>query len=170
MSVIDLIKEWSGTVLLIGGSIWGLVEIYYKWIAKSEDTKQEKHHTEQEKLTTEEKELDLDSRRVEKSEEVASKALEHLAEAREENLELLEDKYELSKALRELTAKTEDNASRLQVLEEAIAQLQEERSVIAYFFCGNLGCKIREPKLGGLQLSCLSMETLKQMMQNGQNA
>lgn len=164
MSVIDLIKEWSGTALLIGGSIWGLVEIYYKWIAKSEDTKQEKHHTEQEKLATEEKTLDLDSRRVKASEEVASEALEDMAEARRENLKLLESDYEKSKAIIEMQAE-------IKGIKAYINRMEEERKVLCWFFCRRAKvCPEKEPVFGPFQLDVATLESLKKMIENGQNS
>ena len=165
--IIALIKEWGGAVTVIVGSIWGIAELYFKWRKNKEDDLQEHEQTTQAEITTEERELELDSRRVEKSEEVASKALEHSAELAEDNLELLKDKYQKDKTILTLEHKIDKMDGRIEALEETVKQLQEERAIIAYFFCGNVGCKIREPRLGEFQFGCLSLETLKKLMDNG---
>jgi hypothetical protein len=161
MGVIDLIKEWSGTVLLIGGSIWGLVEIYYKWIAKNEDTKQEIQHTEQEKIITDEKALNLDVLSIKASKEVASEALEDLAEARGENLKLLESDYEKRKAIIEMQAE-------IKGIKAYINRMEEERKVLCWFFCRKAKvCPEKEPVFGPFQLDVATLESLKKMIENG---
>lgn len=170
MELIELIKEWGGAVTVVAAAIWGVVELFFKWKKSRADIKQEKEQTTQAEIATEERELDLDSRRVQASEEVASKALEHSAELTEENLELLKGKYEQAKTIVALKSTIDEIVSKVKSLEEAVKHLQEERTIISYFFCGNIGCKIREPKLGKFQFGCQSIETLKRMMENGNEA
>jgi hypothetical protein len=165
--LIEIIKEWAGLATVVVASVWGIAELYFKWHKSKEDNKQEHEQTTQAEITTEERELELDSRRVEKSEEVASKALEHSAELVEDNLELLKDKYQKDKTILTLEHKIDKMDGRIEALEETVKQLQEERAIIAYFFCGNVGCKIREPRLGEFQFGCLSLETLKRIKDNG---
>ena len=167
MIIIDLIKEWGGAVTVVVGTIWGVAELIFKWRKSKEDTKQEHEQTTQAEITTEERELELDSRRVQASEEVASKALEHSAELAEDNLELLRDKYQKDKTILALENKLDKISSKVEHLEEAVKQLKEERIIISYFFCGNVECKVREPRLGEFKFGCLSIETLKKLMNNG---
>lgn len=167
MGIIDIIKEWGGAVTVVVGTIWGVAELFFKWKKNKEDNRQEHEQTTQAEIATEERELELDARRVQASEEVASKALEHSAELAEDNLELLKDKYQKDKTILALENKIDKINGRVETLEETVKQLQEERAIIAYFFCGKVGCKIREPRLGEFQFGCLSLETLKRLRENG---
>ena len=160
MSVIEAIKEWAGVGALVGGAIWGFIKIFPDFRVAKEQANQQSEQTEQQKLITEEKELDLDSRRVKASEEVASNTLEHLAETREENLKLLENNYELRKTVVDLKFEIKE-------LRKEVAKMAEERTIVAWFFCGDIDCPKREPKLGKFQLNCLSIESLKKLMENG---
>ena len=167
MGFIEIVKDWAGVGALVGGAVWGIIKIFPDFKVAKEHAVQESEQTEQQKLATEEKELDLDSRRVQASEEVASKALEHSAELTEENLELLKDKYEQAKIIIELKSAINKMNDRISNLEETVRQLKEERAIIAYFFCSKIGCKVRDPKLGDFKFGCLSLETLKKMIENG---
>lgn len=159
MGFVEIVKEWAGVGALLGGAVWGVIKIFPDFRVAKEQANQECQQTEQQKLATEEKELDLDSRRVKASEEVASETLEHLAETREENLKLLENNYELRKAVVDLQFEVKS-------VKGEIATLKEEKSVIGWFYCGNVECPAREPKLGAFQFSCVSIEMLKKMMDN----
>lgn len=170
MGIIEIIKEWAGVGALVGGAVWGIIKIFPDFRIAKEQANQQSEHTEQQKLATEEKELDLDSRRVQASEEVASKALEHSAELTEENLELLKDKYEQAKTIIELKGTINEIKSRVDTLENTIKQLQQERAIIAYFFCSKVECKVRDPKLGKFHFGCVSLDTLKKMIENGTEA
>lgn len=159
MGIIEILKEWAGVGALAAGAIWGIIKIFPDFRVAKENANQQKEQTSQQKLATEEKELDLDSRRVKASEEVASETLEHLAETREENLKLLENNYELRKAVVDLKFE-------MKSVRGELATLKEEKTVIGWFYCGKTDCHIREPKLGTFQFNCISMETMRRMMEN----
>ena len=169
MEIINIIKDWGGAIAIGAGGIWAVAELYFKWRNNREDNKQEHEQTAQAELTTSERELELDSRRVQASEEVASKALEHSAELAEDNIELLKDKYKRDRIIVELENKIDGIMTRVTTLEGTVQQLKEERAIIAYFFCGKVGCTVREPRLGEFQFGCLSLETLKKIRENGTN-
>lgn len=159
MELINLIKEWAGLTLVIGGAIWGIVELFLKYYKQKEDVKQTQQQTEQAKLDTDEKALDLDSRRVRASEEVASEALEDMAEARRENLKLLESDYEKSKAIIEMQAEIKSIKARVYRLEEEKVFLEEN-------YCSK-DCGEREPPKGTFRVSCISITELRKMMSDG---
>lgn len=161
MEILQIIKEWVGVVsLLLTGIVWWFVKLNADKIKANEGAKQEVQHTAQEILATQEKDFELDSRRVKASEEVASETLEHLAETREENLKLLENNYNLRCAIVDLQFEVKG-------MKNEIAKIKEENTVIGFFYCGNTDCQMREPKLGTFQLNCLSIETLKKIMEHG---
>ena len=163
MELLELIKGWAGVAALVGVTVYGIFKHVTDYKNGKEEVKQNKQHTEQEKLATDEKSLDLDSRRVKASEEVASEALEDMAEARRENLKLLESDYEKSKAIIKMQFQ-------LEAIEKEIAKIKEERTVVAFFYCGNTDCKVRQPELGTFQLNCVSLEYLKKLMKDGKSA
>lgn len=158
MGIIEILQ---GILTLLTTFLVGVIGWYVKLnsdkIKAQESAKQEQQHTQQEILATEEKDFELDSRRVKASEEVASETLEHLAETREENLKLLEDKYELRKAVVNLQYQFKE-------MQREINTIKEEKTVIAFFYCGKTECKLREPKLGTFHLNCISIEALKEIM------
>lgn len=163
MTLIEILKEWSGIVLVVGGSVYGLVKYINDFRNAKEGVKQNQQHTEQERLNTDEKALDLDSRRVKASEEVASEALEDMAEARRENLKLLESDYEKSKAIIEMQAE-------IKMIKAELVQIKEEKAVVGFFYCGKTECELREPKLGTFSFNCISLDVLKKMMNNDKNS
>lgn len=160
MAIIEAIKEWAGIGALLAGVVWAIIKIFPDFRLAKEQANQQSEHTEQQRLATEEKELDLDSRRVKASEEVASETLEHLAETREENLKLLENNYELRKTVVDLKFEIKD-------IRREVAKIAEEKIIVAWFFCKDVDCPKRDPKLGTFQLSCLSIESLKKLMEDG---
>lgn len=164
MTLIEILKEWSGIALVVGGSVYGLVKYINDFRNAKEGVKQNQQHTKQERLATEEKTLDLDSRRVKASEEVASEALEDMAETRRENLKLLESDYEKSKAIIEMQAE-------IKGIKAYINRMEEERKVLCWFFCRKAKvCVEKEPVFGPFQLDVATLETLKQLINNEQNS
>jgi hypothetical protein len=164
MTLIEILKEWSGIALVVGGSVYGLVKYINDFRNAKEGVKQNQQHTKQERLATEEKTLDLDSRRVKASEEVASEALEDMAETRRENLKLLESDYEKSKAIIEMQAE-------IKGIKAYINRMEEERRVLCWFFCRKAKvCVEKEPVFGPFQLDVATLETLKQLINNEQNS
>lgn len=144
------------TTVLVGIIGW-FVKLNSEKIKQQESAKQEVQHTKQEELLTEEKEFELDSRRVAAAEEVASGTLEHLASTREENLKLLEDNYELRKAVVDLQFE-------IKSIKTEVVSIKEDKEVLGYFYCGKIECKERDYKLGTFHLSCISLRTLKEIM------
>lgn len=164
MNLIELIKEWSGVLVAVCAAIYAIVKYTHDFRNGREGVKQNQQHTEQERLNTDEKALDLDSRRVKASEEVASEALEDMAEARRENLKLLESDYEKSKAIIEMQAE-------IKGIKAYINRIEEERKVLCWFFCRKAKiCPEKEPVFGPFQLDVATLETLKQMIKDEQNA
>jgi hypothetical protein len=98
---------------------------------------------------------------VKASEEVASESLEHLAETREENLKLLEDNYELRKAVVDLQFE-------MKGLKSTVAYIEEERSVLCYFFCrkGKI-CPDKDPVFGPFNLDHETLYKLKMEIRDG---
>lgn len=158
MRTIEIIQGIM-TLISMGltGVVWWFVKLNSAKIKERETAEQEVQHTQQEKILTEEKELELDSRRVTAAEEVASETLEHLATTREENLKLLEDNYELRKAV-------VDMQFEIKGIKSEVVSIKEDKKVLGYFFCGNIECKVREPKKGTFLLNCISLDALREIM------
>lgn len=160
MELIEILQKWSGLFVALCAAIYGVFKYFNDYRNGREGVKQNQQHTEQERLNTDEKALDLDSRRVKASEEVASEALEDMAEARRENLKLLESDYEKSKAIIEMQAE-------IKMIKAELIQIKEEKTIVGFFYCGKTDCQLREPKLGAFSFNCISIETLKKIMNNG---